>query len=79
MTAFATTLPGYSSVDISETDADGMGHMLVSIRYGNAPGAGMWTAEMAAKLLVLARNMDQGWAGAIDILRAESVRQRAAT
>ena len=63
--------------EISEADADGIGQPALTI-YGRGrfPKAAE-RAEAATRLIVLALNMDGGLDRAVELLRAETVRQRA--
>lgn len=76
MAAFATKEPAYDSFSVSKCDAEGIGQTIVHVRKGNAPGSGIWTVELAARLLTVARNLDGGWKRALEVLCAEAVRQR---
>jgi len=69
----ASPILGGGGYGVSEQDADGVGRDIVLIHY--ASGQSPLVAEKAARLLVLAGTLEGGWEKAIELLRAERVRQ----
>ena len=64
--------PGTIGYDIAEHDADGVGvHLITVYALSDRPDI----EKQAARLLVIARNLEGGWDRAIEVLRAERVRQ----
>ena len=63
--------PSILGYDICDMDADGLGRLVVSIYGGHDDDK-----KLAARLLLVARNMAGGWERAITLLRAETLRQQ---
>lgn len=73
MTACAMPALGMNGYDICDQDADGMSVRIATV-YSDFHGRPD-IPEMAARLLVLARNMPGGWQAAIELIRAETIRR----
>ena len=67
-----TILEGY---EIAEVDVDGVGQMVARVNVPMMQGNRV-LAEKLARILVIALNMDGSLDRAIEMLRAETVRQR---
>jgi len=77
MVTVATKERSLGGYDICDIDRDGMGDAVMRI-YAGSSRVNQASVDLAAKLLVLARNLDGGFDHAIELLTAETIRQDAA-